>query len=184
MKNRIIASRRGAMLLMLFVMLIVGGIAILRMVPNEELIMKRDRERALNVTLSQLREAYDMALVASASLVSWSDFASSTVASPASISAQIASLSQWGLLADNPKDPVIPDHLWGTDRSYYWRVSVNVATNSSFEAGLNDWMTSDGLDFSVDDTVFLNSVSLDDYPYQTKLGTIFTSKGRSLKITQ
>lgn len=172
------------MLLMLFVMLVAGGIAILKMVPNEELIMRRDREKSLNVALSQLREAYDMALIASASLATWSDFASSAVALPASVSAQIASLTQWGFIADNPKDSVIPDHLWGVDRPYYWRVSTNIATNSSFEGDMNGWMTSDGFSYSVDESVFLNSAGLDDYPYQNKLGIIFTGKGHSLKISR
>ncbi len=172
-------SRRGALLMMLFVMLIVGGIVALRMMPNEELVTRREKESGLNSDLSQVREALDLVRVASHS--EWVDLKLEDT--PASIAAKIASMAEWGFLrSEDIKDPAVPSHLWGPDKSYYWKVTVNLATNTSFEVGLDEWSTSADSTVEEDDVNYLNTTKLDEYPYQNKLGNLLNKKGRATCI--
>jgi len=179
----ILGSRQGALLMMLFVMLIVGGIVALRMMPNEELITRRDKESSLNTDLSQVREALDLVRVAS--YPGWIELQASDT--PASLSAKIASLAAWGFLRDDDiKDPAVPAHLWGPDKPYYWQVTLNLVTqNPSFEFSLDGWQPSDGTIASYDSSNYLKEMRLDEYPYQNKLGSSLedgNKKGKAVSI--
>ena len=177
--KKILVSRRGALLLMLFVMLIVGGIVALRMMPNEELITRRDKESGLNNDLSQVREALDLVRVASHP--EWVDL--SLTDTPDLIQAKIASMALWGYLrSESVKDSAVPEHLWGTDKPYFWKVTMNLATNTSFEVGLDAWYPSADSTVIEDNTNYLNTTKLDEYPYQNKLGNLLNKKGRATCI--
>lgn len=173
------SPRSGAMLLMLFVMLIIGGIVALRLLPNEELITRRGNETGLNTDLSQMREALDLVRVASHP--AWIDLKVGDDHN--TIAKKIASLTAWGFLrSDAIKDPSVPAHLWGVGRPYYWRVTVNLATNTSFEIGQDDWVPSNDSTVLSDETNYLNTTRLDEYPYQNKLGNLLSKKGRATCI--
>jgi len=176
----ILRARRGALLMMLFVMLIVGGIVALRMMPNEELITRRDKETSLNTDLSQVREALDLVRVAS--YPGWIELQASDT--PASLSAKIASLTAWGFLRDNDiKDPAVPTHLWGPGKPYFWQVTLNLATNTSFEFSQDGWQSSADTTVLTDEQNYLNSTKLDEYPYQNKLGNMLgNKKGKAVSI--
>lgn len=176
----ILGSRRGALLMMLFVMLIVGGIVALRMMPNEELITRRDKEASLNTDLSQVREALDLVRVAS--YPGWIELQASDT--PAVLQAKIASLAAWGFLRDNDiKDPAVPAHLWGPGKTYFWQVSLNLATNTSFEFAQDGWQPSADTTVTTDEQNYLNSTKLDEYPYQNKLGNMLgNKKGKAVSI--
>jgi hypothetical protein len=172
-------SRRGALLMMLFVLLIVGGIVALRMMPNEELVTRRDKESGLNSDLSQVREALDLVRVASHP--EWVDLKLDDT--PEQIQAKIASMSQWGFLrSEDIKDPAVPPHLWGPDKPYYWKVTVNLATNTSFEIGLDEWNAAVDTTVVEDEENYLNTTKLDEYPYQNKLGNLLNKRGRATCI--
>lgn len=167
------------MLLMLFVMLIVGGIMALRLLPNEELITRRDKESGLNSDLSQIREALDLVRVSSNS--DWKELKLND--SPEKIAAKIASLTAWGYLRSNEiRDPAVPAHLWGPDKAYYWRVTVNLASNTSFETGLEYWTPAADSTVFTDEDNYLNTTKLDEYPYQNKLGDLLNKKGKATCI--
>ncbi len=178
--KRILSSRQGALLMMLFVMLIVGGIVALRMMPNEELITRRDKESSLNTDLSQVREALDLVRVAS--YPGWIELQASDT--PAVLQAKIASLAAWGFLRDNDiKDPAVPAHLWGPGKPYFWQVTLNLATNTSFEFSQDGWQPSADTTVTTDEQNYLNSTKLDEYPYQNKLGNMLGNKrGKAVSI--
>ena len=179
MSGKMLGTRRGALLMMLFVMLIVGGIVALRMMPNEELVTRRDKESGLNSDLSQIREALD--LVRIASHPQWVDLKLGDTDDQ--IQAKIASMTKWGFLrSQDIKDPAVPSHLWGPNKTYYWKVTTNLATNTSFEVGLDAWYPSTDSTVYEDTTNYLNTTKLDEYPYQNKLGNLLNKKGRATCI--
>ncbi len=187
-------NRRGSMLMTVMVILIVAAIIAAKLMPDEQTMVKREDEGFYNSDLSQLREAIDLVRLAAKnpnsdaynnpSIVGsgWQDFVASDT--PASISEKIASLTQWGFLRKSElRDNSIPEFLWGADKnaSYtYWMVSTNYASNTSFEIhvdGLDTnvyvagaWEKESVASASVTDKVQLNSMAIDEYPYQNKLG--------------
>ena len=180
MKMRRTINKRGSMLMMVMIMLIVAAIVAMKMMPDEQTQVTREKEAFYDSDLSQLREGIDLARLAakdpSSPLVAkgWVDFcATDTVAS---ISEKIAILNECGFLRKSDlKDNSVPDHMWGTSSSQiYWGVSVNYASNTSFELVSEDWAIAwekeTNASASMVENLRLNSMAIDEYPYQNKLG--------------
>lgn len=184
-------NKRGSMLMMVMVILIVAAIIAAKLMPDEQTMVKREDEGFYNSDLSQLREAIDLVRLAakdsnslayndpSISDSGWQDFVASDT--PASISAKIASLTEWGFLRKKDlRDNSIPDFAWNTSSTTYWMVSTNYASNTSFEIqvdGLDTdvyvagaWEKESVASASVVKNIKLNSMAIDEYPYQNKLG--------------
>ncbi|EKD82954.1 MAG: hypothetical protein ACD_39C00982G0001 [uncultured bacterium] len=202
--NRSALSRRGAMMLMLLVVIIIGSIIAMQILPGEEMIVRRSVENSLDVELSQIREAFDLAYLAG-EMATDTALASDPILMPpvgasdndkkAAITASIASLTARGYLrSDTVKDPTVPAYLWGTDYSNFWQIRDNIASNPSFEisesGAVVSWKDHEGKDIdgsdahSASDTTFLQHMQVDDYPYQNKLGNLLASGGSALKLTK
>ena len=172
------SNKNGSMLMMVIIMLVVAAIIAMKLMPDEQTQTIRENEAFYNSDLSQLREAIDLARLAASSstpLPDWEDFCASDT--PDTISAKIASLSAWGFLRkNNIKDNSIPDHLWGTSTPelLYWKVSTNYASNTSFELASGDmpiaWEKGKDASATFVDNIKLNTLAIDEYPYQNKLG--------------
>ena len=120
---------------MLMVILIVVGILAERLIPNEETITARSKEKSLNLDLSQIREAFDLKRIASPTWEPWEDnFDRNHPDAPASISKVLQALVNEGFLRSaSLSDPGIMPQLWGTGAGkIYWQASGNLASNSSF----------------------------------------------------
>ena len=165
-------TRRGAMMLMMLVIIIIGSIIALQMLPSEEMITRRSVEKNLDVDLSQLREAFDLAAFASEPIVLSDD------PTPQEVSDTIASLTTWGYLrSSDVRDSTVPPYQWGTGPSQiYWKVSKNYAANPSFEtydvldpASITRWVVPSDASATADATNVLRDIQIDDYPYQNKL---------------
>lgn len=182
-------NRRGSMLMMVMVILIVAAIIAAKLMPDEQTMVKREDEGFYNSDLSQLREAIDLVRLAAKDPGSpaadpdtgWKDFVASDTT--ASISAKIASLTAWGFLRKSDlRDNSIPEFAWGstTVDLLYWKVSTNYASNTSFEIQVEDldtsmyvagaWEKESVASASVVENIKLNSMAIDEYPYQNKLG--------------
>ncbi|OGK09017.1 MAG: hypothetical protein A2W80_06710 [Candidatus Riflebacteria bacterium GWC2_50_8] len=193
------------MMLMLLVVIIVGSIIAMQILPGEEMITRRSIESSLDVELSQVREAFDLAYMAGemATDTAWS---SSPILLPslgatdeekhAAIASAVASLTVLGYLrSDAVRDPTVPAYLWGTDYANFWQIRENIASNPSFEisesGAVISWKDHDGKDIKPGDndyasaaTTFLQSMQIDDYPYQNKLGNLLASGGLALELTR
>ncbi|MDD3145961.1 MAG: hypothetical protein PHD82_01555 [Candidatus Riflebacteria bacterium] len=173
------------MLLLLLVMLVAGGIAALKLMPEQELITIRSKENSLNLELSQIREAFDLMQIASPSWQPWADdFDPAHPDAAASIALTLKTLHENGFLRDpNIYDPGIMKQLWGTSTNkIFWKASGNVASNSSFQIDMLSWNWNQTDTDAATDTIFPESSNIDDYPYQNKLGNLLDSTGASLKI--
>ena len=167
-------NKHGSMLMMVMIMLVVAAIIAMKLMPDEQTQVIRENEEFYNSDLSQLREAIDLARLAAST--NWEDFCATDT--PETISAKVASLSAWGFLRkDNIKDNSIPDHLWGTSASEsYWKVSINYASNTSFEIASGDsdmplaWEKGKDASARFVENIKLNTMAIDEYPYQNKLG--------------
>ncbi len=198
------SGRRGAMMLMLLVVIIIGSIVALQMLPSEEMITRRSIESSLDVELSQIREAFDHAYLAG-EMATETALASQPIILPASnatgpyrmayIASAVASLTARGYLrSESVSDPTVPAFQWGTDPDYYWQIRENVASNPSFEitesGAILSWKDYEGKDIDGTDvhsasvTSFLQSMQIDDYPYQNKLGNMLASGGSALMLTR
>ncbi len=192
------SNRRGSMLLMVIIMLICAAIIAMKLLPDEQTQVIRENETFYDSDLSQLREAIDMVKLASRDPNSkayyldpegWQDFCASDTS--ASISAKIAKLSSWGFLRKSDlRDKSVPEHLWNVD-NIYWKVSINYASNSSFEIAstTEDWSypwERINASATLEKNIKLNSLSIDEYPFQNKLGdsTHGENSIRMIKITK
>ena len=185
MQTRHYNRQRGAVLLLLMVMLVVGGIAALKLVPQEELITLRSKENCLNLELSQIREAFDLMQIASPSWQPWEDnFDPAHPNAAASIAMTLKTLHENGFLRDKDiNDPGIMSQLWGTSTSQiFWKASGNIVSNSSFQINMMNWDWNQTDTVAATDTIFPESGDLDDYPYQNKLGNLLDNSGASLRI--
>ena len=178
--------------MMVMVMLIVAAIVAMKMMPDEQTQVTRENEAFYNSDLSQLREAIDLVRRASKdprpenpayelNPGGWKDFCASDT--PVSISEKIASLTQWGFLRKSDiRDNSVPGFLWGTDTAAlqkYWVVSINYASNTSFEISneIATWPDNWEYDSKTatasiikENKITINSMAIDEYPYQNKLG--------------
>ena len=185
-------NKRGSMLMMVMIMLIVAAIVAMKLMPDEQTQVVRENEALYNSDLSQLREAIDMVRLASkdrnniayfnpdnpeSTPYGWRDFTISDT--PEIIEAKLASLTEWGYLRKSDlKDNSVPEFKWGTDTSkIYWLVSTNYASNTSFEITTNVATWPDSWEFDSNtasptmvSNIHLNSMAIDEYPYQNKLG--------------
>lgn len=176
-------ARRGALMLMLLVTMIVGGIVALRMLPQEEVIAKREKEEDLHKNLSQIREAFDLKWQADPN---WAP----DLTTKAGIESALNTLVTEKYLRDDKhlKDPTVPNHLWDSSDEYYWRASANIASNTSFESDdpsdpalIASWTKAPDTTAATD-TTYLENPANDDYPHQNKLGRPGRGKGVSLRI--
>ena len=183
-KKKKCSGRRGALMMMLMVAMVVGGVVALRLLPQEDIIARREKESELHSNLSQIREAFDLKLESDPD---WDpDLSSKT-----GIENAIASLTDENFLREKSlTDPTVPTYLWGTSANYYWRASINIASNSSFEiedpvdpTKIAYWLLSPGT-VAASDSYYPNDSSIDDYPHQNKLGQILRNSGSSLRITK
>ncbi|PKL47892.1 MAG: hypothetical protein CVV42_11390 [Candidatus Riflebacteria bacterium HGW-Riflebacteria-2] len=192
------------MMLMMLIVIIIGSIIALQILPGEEMITRRSVEKSLDVDLSQLREAFDLAYMAgematdtavSSQPIILPDITASDADKHAAIALAIASLTARGYLrSDTVRDPTVPAFKWGTDYANYWQVRENVASNPSFEisesGAIISWKNHEGSDIDATDahaasvTSFLQSMQIDDYPYQNKLGNMLASGGAALMLTK
>lgn len=198
----ILRPRRGAMLMMVLVLIVVGSIVAMRMLPNEELVERHVNEIELHTSLSQIREAVEMKFVADVAvggLDAWPSL-KTALANPFptdtsdldyfdklkthydAVENMLADLTNEGYLRSVAiADPTVPSNLWGPEKGYYWCVSDNIVklSNSSFADGWN----MDGA-VATESSYFLWLPELDDYPNQKKLGDQLTAGGSALKITK
>lgn len=179
--------------MIVMLMLIVAAIVAMQLMPDEQTLVSREKEEFYNSDLSQLREAIDLVRFAARDPNSpaynledpkqgWQEFLASDTA--ASISAKIASLTAWGFLRKSDlRDNSIPKFAWGLDSNnnqIYWIVTTNYASNTSFEhndEGLNlaefvsdNWRKDPVASAATVDNIKINSMAVDEYPYQNKLG--------------
>lgn len=184
-------NKKGSMLMMVMIMLIVAAILAMRLMPNEQTVTQRSNEAFYNSDLSQLREAIDLVRLAAkdpdpnnkafydpvSNPSGWQDFQASDT--PEIISARIASMSKWGFLRKTDvRDNSVPAHLWGKNATQsFWLVSTNYASNTSFEIDSADeafisvgWEAAPEVNATVTPKIRLNSMAIDEYPYQNKLG--------------
>ena len=170
-------NKNGSMLMMVIIMLVVAAIIAMKLMPDEQTQVVRENEAFYNSDLSQLREAIDLARLAASSstpLPGWEDFYATDT--PDTIRLKIASLSQWGFLRKNDlRDNSVPAHMWGTNtQQIYWHVSINYASNTSFEIASGDmplaWERGKDASATFVDNIKLNTMAIDEYPYQNKLG--------------
>ncbi len=185
-------NKRGSMLMMVMIMLIVAAIVAMKLMPDEQTQVVRENEALYNSELSQLREAIDMVRLASrdpnsrayfnpdnpeSTPYGWRDFSISDT--PETIEAKLASLTEWEYLRKSDlKDNSVPEFQWGTGSSkIYWLVSTNYASNTSFEIVNNVATWPDSWEFDSNtasptmvSNIHLNSMAIDEYPYQNKLG--------------
>ena len=168
-------NKQGSMLIMVIIMLVVAAIIAMKLMPDEQTQVIREKEAFYNSDLSQLREAIDLAQIASST--NWQGFCATDT--PETISEKIASLSNLGFLRKKDiKDNSVPDYMWGTatPELYYWKVSTNYASNASFEIASGDtdmpiaWDKEKDTIASFVENIKLNSMSIDEYPFQNKLG--------------
>ncbi len=165
------SNKQGSMLMMVIIMLVVAAIIAMKLMPDEQTQVTREKEAFYNSDLSQLREAIDMAKLATGT--NWLDFCATDT--PEIISEKIASLSNLGFLRKKDiKDNSVPDYLWGPSTPNYWKVSTNYASNASFEIASGDmplaWEREKNASATFIDNIQLNSMSIDEYPFQNKLG--------------
>lgn len=175
-------SRRGALMLMLLVIIIVGGIVALRMLPQEDVIAKRQKENNLQQNLSQIREAFDLKWQSDPD---WNPDLSDK--NKVRIALQTLVAENY-LREEDIMDPTVPSYLWDTADIYYWRSSTNIASNTSFELDdpsdpslIASWTTAPDTTAATDSN-YLDNPANDDYPHQNKLGLPLRSGGTSLKI--
>lgn len=178
--SKISGHRRGALMLMLFVVIVVGSIIALRLLPENDVIVRRDTEDYLHNNLSQIREAFDMKWQADPA---WNP----DLSNKAGIKVALTTLTTENYLRDKDvKDPTIPNYLWDSSDDYFWKASANFASNNSFEedpATIVNWTAAPGTT-AVTDVQYLSGTELDDYPHQNKLGLPLQSGGNSLMITK
>ena len=181
-KNLVLNSkRRGALMLMLFVVIVVGSIIALRLLPEKDIMVKRADEDSLRSNLSHIRQAVDLR---------WQDDPAwaPTLDSSVNIKTVLTELKDANYLrSDLIKDPTIAAHLWESSDDYYWKGTTNIAANSSFEvlvAGSIDEWSETTSTVSEADANYLSGSEVDDYPHQNKLGNLLQSDGLSLKITR
>lgn len=198
------SNRRGAMMLMLLVVIIIGSIVALQILPGEEMITRRSIESSLDGELSQIREAFDHAYIAGETATDTALSSQPILLPPmdatdaekqTAIALAIASLTARGYLrSKSVKDPTVPAYQWGTSYTNYWQIRENVASNPSFEitesGAILSWKDYEGKDIDGTDahsasvTSFLQSMQIDDYPYQNKLGNMLASGGSALMLTR
>jgi len=192
------------MMLMLLVVIIVGSIIAMQILPGEEMITHRALESTLDTELSQVREAFDLAYMAG-EMDTETALASDPILMPADddadalkktkLEAAMVKLVARGYLrSDNVKDPTVPAFRWGSDYANFWQVQGNIASNPSFEisesGAVINWKDYEGNDIDdvnphvASDPTFLQSMQIDDYPYQNKLGSVFGKEGAALKLTR
>lgn len=179
-------DRKGAMMLLLLVVLIIGSLVALQLVPNEEIVTRRSKETGLNTQISQLREAFDLMMLANPGWQPWPDGYTPT---KDEIAVVIKTLDQNGFLrnASSVVDPTVMPHHWYSNDQMFWRPATNLASNSSFQISVDgitawDWNTTETN--AATDTVYLRDMRVDDYPYQNKLGNLLGNSGSTLKITR
>ncbi|HAE38219.1 MAG TPA: hypothetical protein DCG57_06210 [Candidatus Riflebacteria bacterium] len=182
--------RRGAMMLMLLVAIIVGSIIALQILPAEEMITRRGVEKTFDVELSQLREALDLAYYAG-EMDPDTALGSDPIilaTSPAAIQEAINKLHARGYLRSNKvKDPWVPQHRWGTAADQeFWVLTENFAEDASFEESVGgfisvSWIPMPDTTASAD-TSILQNMRIDSYPYENKLGLLASSSGSALRI--
>lgn len=202
--KRLSAGRRGAMLLMLLVVIIIGSIIAMQILPGEEMITRRSIESSLDVELSQVREALDLAYLAGEMATDTAlasvpillpDISATDADKKVAIENAITKLTERGYLRSNTvRDPTVPAYQWGADYANYWQIRENVASNPSFEisesGAVISWKDHESNDIdgtsvnAATATTFLQSMQIDDYPYQNKLGSLLASGGSALKLTR
>mgnify|MGYP000847457385 CR=1 FL=1 len=183
-------NRNGTVVLLLLILLSIGVIIARQIGPSEEMLSRRLAENGLTTDISQIREAFDMMKIASQTWQPWEEnFDPDSVDAAASIAKILETLRTEGFLRSSEVyDSTTKKHLWGTGvGKQYWQASINLASNSSFqiytgEARIWDWNQTDTA--AATDTFFLNEQSIDDYPFQNKLGEAAGKSGFSLKIVR
>lgn len=181
--KKVLAGRRGALMLMLFVVIVVGSIIALRLLPENDVIVRRDKEDNLHNNLSQIREAFDLKWQVDPA---WAP----DLSNKAAIRAALATLQTENYLRNlEVKDPTIPNYLWDTADEYFWKASANIASNTSFEdddpapGEIASWTVAPDT-YAATVTEYLSDSELDDYPHQNKLGEPLHSGGSSLMIVR
>ncbi len=173
-------KRRGTLMILLMVGMIVMGIIATRLLPEEEIKVRREKENRLQVNLSQIREAFDLKRTADPTY-------DPDLSNKALIIAALTQLKNDGYLnEDDISDPTIPHYLWGLNDEYFWRSSKNLATNTSFEVNdgsIDGWKPSADTKLS-SDTNYLDKNEFDDFPGQNKFGNFFQADGYSIKIVK
>lgn len=180
-------SRRGALLLMLLVVLVCVGLCAMETIPEQAIITQRDKEQTLSQTLSAIRSGMALERTASDSPLFYGNFENQ-----AELIAYLNDLVDKGYMAQIPRDPFCPPQQWGTGPGKkFWKPTRNFLASSSFETtGFA------GTPWQVNETnviVNLNNkewpghdlAAFDSFPYQNSLGTSMTGfSGMSLAITQ
>lgn len=191
------ASKRGAMLMLLMVFLIIGGIVAMQMLPEEQTITLREDESALDAELSLIREAFDLANQAGDLTATQPTTITATMTWPlnaVNLQSTIASLANYQYLHNKEiQDPTVKPYMWGVevgsdDYKCYWQIHENLlATDSSFEktnSGLLDdaWRHNTESTSATTTTKTIADPSQDHYPYQNRFGRLFESEGSLMKV--
>ncbi len=180
MKLSILNNKRGTLMLMVLMGIIIGGIVALRLLPSEDIKERRIKENSLSVNLTHIREAFDLKRMEDPSY-------NPSLDTRGDIKNALIYLRDNKYLGnDSLKDPTIPAYLWDTNDKYFWKQTENLASNTSFEGddAMENWKVSFETVLAEDIDVYMRSGELDDYPDQNKYGDIMRVTGSSLIIVK
>ena len=180
-------NRRGALLLMLLLVLVGIGLFSLKAFPDQQIITLREKELTLSQTLSSIRSGIALERIASESSLFYGNFENQ-----AELVAYLNDLVARGYLAKVPKDPFCPDHLWGTGAGCkFWVPTRNLLASSSFETNsfaATPWQVNETnviININNKEWPGRNQAVFDSFPYENCLGnSIIGFSGTSLAITQ
>jgi len=174
--------RRGTVMMMLLVAIMIGGFVAMRLVPDVEIQERRQKDVQLKLALSQIRQAFALRSFCDRSY-------NPDLSSPNAIAAALADLEAKNYLPSCKilRDRHVPAHRWGTGPSdLYWQSVENYASNTSFEmiddgSVIHAWGSEASTTMSWD-SFYPSLGDGDDFPGENKLGLTFGSKGHSLRI--
>ena len=181
-------------MLVLFSVIITGGIIAGRILPNYGTQQKRTMENHLRATLAEIRQAFDLKQI---TLFPKGEDYNPDLSSPDAIDIVLKNLESENFLRSAlMTDPTVSPDNWGPG-NIYWKGSSNILYNSSFESNkppdsskgefVASWSfgTSDSVgQLSIDNDFYptMDTNQIDDYRGQNKLGLPLTASGTALKI--
>lgn len=173
--------RRGTVMMMLLVAIMIGGFVAIRLIPDVEIQERRQKDVQLKLALAQIRQAVSLRVFSDPTYNP--DFSTSE-----SIASELADLEARNFLPSVKilRDRHVPAHRWGIGpNDVYWQAVQNIATNTSFEqtasAGLIPAWAGESTSNMTWDSFYPSGAS-DQFPGENMLGLKFGSKGFSMRI--
>lgn len=179
-------KRKGSLMLMLLALLVVIGLASVKIIPEKITETQREDEVILARRLSDIRNSVALERVASTSSLYYGNWENQ-----AELVAYLNDLVSKNFLSETPKDPLCPEYLWGTGPGKkFWVPTRNLLGSSSFETdsfAKMPWLideTNVNVNLHSDDWPGKESGSLDNFPFQNRFGNQVGFTGQSLALQQ